>query len=226
MTDPRDANRRPLSFRAWRVFAAVAAKLATAGVTPNAISVSSMVFAGIAAACLVGTTYTESFSLEQRVLWIAAGLLIQLRLIANMLDGMVAIEGGIESPIGELFNEVPDRVSDVAVLVAAGYAAASDPRLGFSAAIVAVFIAYVRAIGASVGAGQQFLGLMAKQQRMTLVTLAAALHGLLPATWNISFGAGYGWMAAALVVIILGGAVTAIRRLLRIATLMRQSGNR
>ncbi len=223
MPEPEVANRRPLSFRNWKIFEKLAARLARAGVKPNTISVASMVFAGAAAACLVATAQVVDGSPTQRVLWIAAGLLIQMRLIANLLDGMVAIEGGIESPLGELFNEVPDRVSDTAILVAAGYAAGSDPRLGFAAAIVALFVAYVRAMGASVGVGQQFLGLMAKQQRMAILTATGLLHGLLPVVWTCFGQDRCGLMVPALALIIAGGVGTSARRLMRIALLMKQA---
>jgi phosphatidylglycerophosphate synthase len=70
---------------------------------------------------------------------------VQLRLLCNLLDGLVAIEGGRGSATGELFNELPDRVSDVLALVAAGYAVtwvAWAPELGWAAALAAVLTAY------------------------------------------------------------------------------------
>ena len=39
-------DRRPLKTRSWRIFQTLAAKLATAGVTPNGISIASVVFIG------------------------------------------------------------------------------------------------------------------------------------------------------------------------------------
>jgi hypothetical protein len=47
-----------------------------------------------------------------RVLWLIAAIGAQLRLTANMLDGIVALASGRDSKVGELYNEVPDRVSD------------------------------------------------------------------------------------------------------------------
>jgi phosphatidylglycerophosphate synthase len=86
---------------------------------------------------------------------VLAAVGVQLRLLANMFDGMVAIETGRTSAVGELYNEVPDRVSDTAVLVGAGYAAGGCPVLGYVAALLAVFIAYVRAQGRVAGASQE-----------------------------------------------------------------------
>jgi phosphatidylglycerophosphate synthase len=160
---------------------------------------------------------------EQRLLWLGAALCVQLRLLANLLDGMVAIECGRASAVGELFNEVPDRVSDSATLIGAGYAVSGDIVLGYLAACAALFTAYVRAAGKAAGARQEFCGPMAKQQRMFLVTAVALYAGLAPPDWQPEWEAwpGRGLMAAALALIVAGGVVTVWRRLRRIAATLR-----
>jgi phosphatidylglycerophosphate synthase len=132
-----------------------------------------------------------------------------------MFDGMVAVRCGKASPVGELYNEVPDRVSDAAILIGLGSAAGSNVMLGYVAAILALFVAYIRSIGKVAGAHQEFCGPMAKPQRMALVTLAAVLMAILPADSVRHLP------SLALFVIILGAAITAIRRLVRIATALR-----
>ncbi len=42
--------------------------------------------------------------------WIFGAICVQLRLAGNMFDGMVAILKERASAVGELYNEVPDRV--------------------------------------------------------------------------------------------------------------------
>ncbi len=218
MTDA--PNRRPVATRRWTLFQRLAAWLASTGVTPNMISVSSIVFGCLAGLALAATSQAMSESAE-RGLWVAAVLMIQGRLIANLLDGLVAVEGGKKTPTGELYNEVPDRVSDTAILVGAGYALGGDPWLGAAAAIVALFVAYVRAIGASTGAGQAFAGPMAKQHRMAIVTAVALYCAATPIAWQPSFAGGHGLMAGGLWLIVGGGVVTAVRRLLLIAQRLR-----
>lgn len=44
----------------------------------------------------------------QSALYILTAVLIQLRLLCNLFDGMVAIEGKRFTKSGELFNEVPE----------------------------------------------------------------------------------------------------------------------
>jgi phosphatidylglycerophosphate synthase len=110
---------------------------------------------------------------------------MQMRLLCNLFDGMVAIEGGFKTEAGELFNELPDRFSDALIFIGAGYSVPSfkwTQEFGWSAAVLAVITAYVRALGASMGAGQHFAGPMAKQQRMALMT-AICLVGAFAPFW-------------------------------------------
>jgi phosphatidylglycerophosphate synthase len=60
-----------------------------------------------------------------------AAAAIQLRLLCNLLDGMLAVEGGLKTPLGELYNEIPDRLADVAILAGAG-ASARDLTVGLA----------------------------------------------------------------------------------------------
>ena len=129
---------------------------------------------------------------------------------------MVAIDSGKASSVGELFNEIPDRISDSAILIGAGYAIGGDPTLGYLAALVAIFTAYIRAQGKSAGAPQEFCGPMAKPHRMALMTVVAIYCGLTPIDWQPMWN-GRGVISACLLIVIVGGLITAVRRLGRIA---------
>ena len=243
-TEP--AGRRPLKTRDWPFFKNLAAWLARGGATPNGISFASIVCGCCAGAALAATAHFDGGLL--RACWLAAAVFIQLRLIANLLDGMVAVEGRKGGPTGDLWNEAPDRVSDAAIFIGAGYAAGSAPVLGFAAALVAVFVAYVRALGASVGAGQCFLGPQAKPQRMALMTVLAIAGAVFPQAvvggWNRSLTEGgltlyfqdaYYIISAggvqvtavsfALWLVIVGGLITAWRRLVFIADFLRKKSH-
>ena len=145
-----------------------------------------------------------------------------------MLDGMVAVESGAASPVGELFNEVPDRVSDAAMFIGAGYAQGSHPTLGYVAACLALFVAYLRAQGKVAGAHQEFCGPLAKPQRAFVMTTIALLCGVLPSAWQDRITSVAVWnhsgglMAWGLALVILGTTLTAIRRLRRIARALRK----
>jgi phosphatidylglycerophosphate synthase len=187
-------DRRPIAARNLAVTEAVAAWLVRRGASADAISLAGMA-AGIAAGlCLAGTAWLPQAA---RILWLLGAVFVQLRLAANLLDGMVAIGRGIASPAGELFNEVSDRVSDTAVLFGLGLAV-GDPALGLAAALGAMATAYVRAVGKAAGAPSDFRGPMAKQHRMALVTALAVACAIAPASWWEGLGAGALWLVLAL----------------------------
>ena len=141
-----------------------------------------------------------------------AALAIQLRLLCNLLDGMVAVEHGKGSTAGPIWNELPDRVADLLLLVGAGYAGAmlgqayAEP-LGWLAGALAVLTAYVRELGRGLGQPADFSGPMAKPHRMAALTAACAVSALEP-LWG---GRGQ-VLAIALAVIAAGAALTVVRR--------------
>jgi phosphatidylglycerophosphate synthase len=173
--------------------------------------------AGMTAGVLAGVAFALTSRVSVPALcWVAGALLVQLRLTANLLDGMVAIESGRASRVGELFNEVPDRVSDAATLIGLGYATGGMTWLGDLAAVLAVFVAYVRSAVRCAGAPQDYSGPMAKQHRMFVVTVAALIAAADSPAWPAAvFGQGAGWPAIGLALIVGGCVVTAARRLAR-----------
>lgn len=216
----KPADRRPLASRDLEWIKATASWLTQRNVSPNGISAASTVFALCGAAALCAIRFVEPG--PARSLWLAAALCVQLRLLANLLDGMVALASGKASALGELYNEVPDRISDAVLLVALGFVSGSSPHLGYAAAVLAVFVAYVRAVGAAAGAGQVFAGVMAKPQRMFLVTLLCLFHAFSPASWQGPWlGQELGAAGGVLVVICIGCVVTACTRLATIAGTLR-----
>jgi phosphatidylglycerophosphate synthase len=206
-----DSNRRPIRMRSAPWARELAGGLAKLGVSPNQVSLFSVACALVGA----GLFLTEALSQGAAWLLIGAAACIQLRLLANMLDGLIAVEGGHQTKVGELYNEIPDRIADVLFLASAGYASqhgVSGVALGWSASVLAVGTAYIRALGARRAAAQDFCGPVAKQQRMFLLTVGC----LLAAGEHIT-----GWSRAALfwtlVVITVGTLVTCMRRVQHLA---------
>lgn len=216
---PAPPERRPLATRERAWAKALASRLARAGISPNAISLIGLLCGLFAGAALAATSQAEGW--WQRGAWLAGAAFVQLRLLANMLDGMVALESGQRSRVGYLYNEMPDRASDTAALVGLGYATGGDATLGFAAAVLAMFTAYVRALGKAAGAGEEFCGPMAKPQRMFVVTLAALAAATGPRVWFVD-DPRIGWAWAALAIVALGSTVTAARRIARVVKTLQR----
>ena len=214
--DGATANRRPLKSRgtAW---AAAAARVALAsGISADGISILGVLISLAGAAAL---------ALFLAVPWhfLIGAAAVQLRLLCNMLDGMVAVEGGKKSPYGPLYNELPDRLEDSVLLIAAGFSAGLIGfLLGLIAALLAAICAYVRLLGGTLGQPQDFVGPQAKPHRMFVLTL-----GLVGAfVEQVTMGGDYGEtisLHVALWVIVIGTLITIARRTLRIARRLREA---
>ncbi|MBD9559400.1 CDP-alcohol phosphatidyltransferase family protein [Ensifer sp. ENS03] len=213
MTETGD--RRPLASRNTRWAQATARRLASMNLTPNRISQASML-----AAALAGLSFWLTGESEDGVrasLFIAAALFCQLRLLCNLFDGMVAVEGGKGEADGPFWNEFPDRIADIFIFVGAGFAI-GVPALGFAAATSGVLTAYVRELGRANGAPGDFSGPMAKQHRMATMTLAAvvsAFEGLWLGDGELL------WIA--LLAISTGAVLTALLRARRQIAWLRQN---
>src|SRR5213594_1698837 len=206
-------DRRPIATRNRKWAQATTTWLAARNVSPNTISI-----AGMCACIVAGIALGVTSIADYRILWLIAALGAQLRLTANMLDGMVALASGRASKTGELYNEVPDRVSDAAVFIGAGFAWGGNVTLGYIATILAIFTAYVRAAGKIAGGPNEFCGPMAKQHRMLVITLVCVYAVITPRPWQILHFDKFevGVMSLGLGLIIVGCGITVIRRLARI----------
>lgn len=205
----KNDSRRPIAARASGWAASLSAVLTRSSITPNQISVISIFFAAVGAAVLVWVLSPWGLLL--------CAVCVQLRLVCNLLDGMVAIEGGQGTATGVIYNEFIDRIADSLLIVALGYAAL-HPWLGWLGALLAVSTAYVRVFGGSLGQVQAFHGPMAKQQRMAVLT-AACVVGAAEMYWN---GTRYALLVASMV-IAAGSLLTCITRTRTIAAQLRQT---
>jgi phosphatidylglycerophosphate synthase len=197
----------------------MAAWLAKAGLSPNAISVC-----GFIAAALAGWLWSMTDTQPElaRLLWLTGIFFMLLRILANNLDGLVAVEWGKASKVGLLYNDVPDRLSDTALLIGMGCAQGGDLTLGITAAGVAVFVSYVRLIGRTAGAPSDFCGPMDKGGRIITLMLAALFMGLAPSSWLAAASGTSAPATLALIVVCAGGIFTAARRLLHASRFLRQ----
>ncbi|MEO6926575.1 MAG: CDP-alcohol phosphatidyltransferase family protein [Rhodanobacter sp.] len=201
----KGTDRRPIAARSSTWAKRTTSALVRTSISPNQISCISVLFALLGVAALF--MLTDPFG---KLLCAAC---IVLRLLCNMFDGMVAVEGGKGTPSGPLFNEIPDRLADSLFLVALGYAAML-PWLGWLCALLAALTAYIRVLGGSLGQPQDFRGPMAKPHRMWLMVATLLLAAALP-LWRHELLLGGAILIAA------GSALTCITRSRAIALRLR-----
>ncbi|BDU39969.1 CDP-diacylglycerol--glycerol-3-phosphate 3-phosphatidyltransferase-like protein [Vibrio nigripulchritudo] len=203
-------GRRPLKVRQVGISRKIAAWLARRSVTPNQISIASVVFSALASAALIAQSFAPQAWLVNTLL-VCVALFIQCRLLCNLFDGMVAVEGGKSTPSGELFNDIPDRIADSLIFIALGYSLIQlypyAIHLGWLAALLAVGTAYVRTLATAIGSKTDFRGPMAKQHRMALVTF-----GSIATIWEQIWLPQGAVFLTVLVVVNLGCVITLVRR--------------
>ena len=205
----KESNRRPLATRraGWAKW--LSAILVKSNISPNQISVLSIAPALVGAWMLV-------HSPQAAWMLVLVVVCIQLRLLCNMLDGMVAIEGGKQSKVGVLYNEIPDRIADSLFIVALGYTIAM-PWLGWLGALLAAKTAYIRVLGGANGLAQDFRGPLAKQHRMFAMSLGCLIGAV-----ELHFNGSLNALIITAYVIAIGAGITCITRTLHIAKQLKQ----
>lgn len=204
--------RRPLSLLDRVEFQRLARRMSDAGIRPNTVSIASVVSIVAGAILLILSPRLRPW--PAALCLFAFPLFVLLCSICNLIDGMIAVEEGRRTASGEIYNDFPDRISDPLMFIAAGYAAL-DPQwgipLGWGAALASVLVAYTRMLGGAAGAGQYFIGPMAKTHRMLVISVACLGAGIerivVGGSWSLIVGLG---------IVIAGCIVTIVRRLGRI----------
>jgi phosphatidylglycerophosphate synthase len=199
MTDA-PASRRPLASRNSAWAARLSGWAVKKGYSPNQISQASIAFAALG--LLFYSLSPFGPGLLQTLWLLLAAATIQARLVCNLIDGMVAVEGGQGTKDGPFWNEAPDRLSDLLFLIGAGIAA-GNPGLGAVAAALAITTAYVRELGRAEGFPPDFSGPLAKPQRMAVLTAGTVLAAIYATEWTLT---------VTLWIIVAGTAVTILRR--------------
>lgn len=208
-------ERRELKTRGTAWAKTTARILASTGISPNQISILSVIMSIIVMVMFYCST-------ENTFLLIGAAIFIQLRLLCNLFDGMVAIEHGKKTSTGDIFNDLPDRFADIFIILGFSLAVRHMPyaiHIGWAASLFAVMTAYVRVLGRSLGTESYFIGPMAKQHRMFLITISAVIELIFRLT-HIDFSFAY----YALIFIAIGSLVTTVRRLIKIIKVKEEEG--
>lgn len=209
---PVSSTRRPLKSRSAGWSQSLARALARSAITPNQVSVLSVIFAATGGALLL------YFPTPAGLVLVA--LCVQLRLLCNLLDGMVAVEGGKGSVLGVLYNELPDRLGDSLFLVPLGYAVGLG-WLGWLCALLAALTAYIRVTGGSLGLPQDFRGPQAKPHRMFVMTVGCLFTAAELTVWGTTHA-----LLVATALIAVGSAATCVTRTLALAHQLQQQQER
>jgi len=168
------------------------------GVSADALTLAAVPVAALGGLCL-------ALSDGAPALLLLVPLLAGLRLILNLIDGQVARQTGTTHPMGEMLNELGDRIADVLFIGGLAFVPEVGALLALSAAIAALLASYAGITSRAIGAARQYAGVMSKPGRMIALAGAAPLAFVVAAAWPLVVAA---WL-------ILGGALlTLVQRIL------------
>lgn len=141
-------------------------RLASAGVTPDQVTLAAVPVAVIAGACLLASPAVP-------LLLLAVPLLAVLRIILNLIDGNMARRTGRIHARGELFNEVGDRLADIAFLAPVAFLPGASPQIVLLGVMTGVMASYVGITTKAAGGDRLYGGILSKPGRMALLCACA-----------------------------------------------------
>jgi len=157
----------------------LAAAAQRAGISPNQLTILSLVFAIAAFLFYVLSTSDAS------ILFLAA-LMSLLNAVADLTDGALARRTGTADPKGDFLDHVVDRYSDMLVLSGIMFAGYAPWPVGFLAAIGVLLTSYIGTQAQALHLGRYYGGMMGRADRMIIILMATlanavyaeSIHGL------------------------------------------------
>lgn len=183
--------------------------------SPNQVTLVGFLLAVLASALILKSS-AETVSNNYLVF---AGVLVFAHGLLDMLDGVIARRYDKATPLGDFFDHVADRVSDVLLLSAVAFSPWGDIRVGLWAIVAALMTSYLGTQAQAVGAGRMYTGFVARADRLVLLMVAPVVDHALAGQ-----GVQLAWVPGAphalglvLWYIAIGGTITAAERFVRIA---------
>lgn len=159
--------------------------LAAAGVSANQVTVAALLLS-----LLTGATLASW--LDSPAVFLLVPAVMFVRMALNAIDGMLAREHDMKTPLGAFLNELSDVVSDAALYSPFALLAGVQPALVMALVIAAVVSEMTGVVAVQVGASRRYDGPMGKSDRAFVFGAVALALGLgVPAGgWlNLVFGA-------------------------------------
>lgn len=146
-------------------------RLARLGVTANQVTTIAMLIS-----VLVGSLF--ALFADSRAAALLIPIWLFLRMALNAIDGMLAREHGMQSPLGGILNELSDVVSDSALYLPFALVPGISTALVVGVVLLAISTEMAGVVAVQVGASRRYDGPMGKSDRAFVFGLAALLLGL------------------------------------------------
>lgn len=142
--------------------------MAKNGIRPNHITLSALMLSFFAGMTVL------TFGRIRQILFLIP-LVLFVRMALNAIDGMLAREYGMKTPLGAILNELGDVVSDTVLYLPFAVIPGFSPYL-LTLAVIAAIISEMSGITAvMIGAGRRYDGPMGKSDRAFVFGVTALL---------------------------------------------------
>jgi phosphatidylglycerophosphate synthase len=159
----------------------VLASLERSRVSPDMLTLSAIPLAVLGGVCLLLSPALPFVLLV--IPLVAVG-----RLVLNLLDGALARRTGRMHARGELYNELGDRLADIALLAPVAFLPGAQREVVLLGVIGAVFASFAGLAPRAAGGERIYRGVLSKPGRMALLSVSAIAALLVgPAAWG-AFG--------------------------------------
>ncbi len=171
--------------------------LAKRGITANQVTVAAAILSVMVGACILWRP-------ESRWPLLLLPVFLFARMALNAIDGMLAREHDMKSPLGAILNEIGDVVSDAALYLPLACVPAFVPWLVILFVVFALIGELTGVVAVRIGASRRYDGPMGKSDRAFVIGLLGLLLGV-----GVPPGAWVTWIFGAATVL---AALTILRR--------------
>lgn len=192
---------RPLTSKFIDPIANIFAK---AGISPDVVSLISLIFAAMAGIFFY-------YSNGEPLLVLIAGIFVFLNSFLDAIDGAIARNLNIAGVKGDFLDHVIDRYSDVFIICGIFLGGHVDWKIGVIAIVGVLLTSYLGTQAQALNIGRYYGGVMGRADRLILIILASVIYFLYPVC--IYDFSALGWV---MVVIAIGSHITALQRIVHI----------
>jgi CDP-diacylglycerol--glycerol-3-phosphate 3-phosphatidyltransferase len=175
----------------------VAGKLAAAGVSANQVTLAAAL-----SSCALGGLL--AWQPDVQLLWLLLPVFLFLRMALNAIDGILAREHGMKSPLGAILNELGDVVSDTALYLPFALLPVASGVWVVLAVILAAISEMAGVVAIQIGTPRRYDGPMGKSDR-------ALTYGLMALLVGIGYDMGY-WFDVTMIIVIVMLLITIANR--------------
>jgi CDP-diacylglycerol--glycerol-3-phosphate 3-phosphatidyltransferase len=171
------------------------------GISPDVVSIASLICAFIAGLCFY-------YSPAARGLILLAGIFVVLNSVLDALDGAVARKSNKATARGDFLDHVIDRYSDVFIICSIFFAGYVPWQIGVTAIVGVLLTSYLGTQAQALSLGRYYGGIMGRADRLVVIILSAFVNFAYPATI-----AGFSILGWAVILIALTSHITAFQRI-------------